>query len=199
MASSSNKITHPRMPVDWLKIKNRDVFTCPGLDESPIRKFSEHEEEENEIPDNAPTSSASSAQNLENGTPRKSATKGRRSELFQEFNFDDTITEQTCPPPATVTRRAPMVIAPSATPTATKKRAAPKSASRRQTPSAQKFKKPSTPAPGDRLNDSQVTDTVRRQRSAKMNIKTMKEPSLGAKLRRPGKHDEPMPYIDTFF
>uniref|UniRef100_A0A8R1IJH4 GON domain-containing protein n=1 Tax=Caenorhabditis japonica TaxID=281687 RepID=A0A8R1IJH4_CAEJA len=25
MASSSNKITHPRMPVDWLKIKNRDV------------------------------------------------------------------------------------------------------------------------------------------------------------------------------
>uniref|UniRef100_A0A8R1DZS3 K Homology domain-containing protein n=1 Tax=Caenorhabditis japonica TaxID=281687 RepID=A0A8R1DZS3_CAEJA len=25
MASSSNKITHPRMPVDWLKIKNRDA------------------------------------------------------------------------------------------------------------------------------------------------------------------------------
>uniref|UniRef100_A0A8R1IJD5 Uncharacterized protein n=1 Tax=Caenorhabditis japonica TaxID=281687 RepID=A0A8R1IJD5_CAEJA len=24
MASSSNKITHPLMPVDWLKIKNRD-------------------------------------------------------------------------------------------------------------------------------------------------------------------------------
>lgn len=40
---------------------------------------------------------------------------------------------------------------------------------------------------------------VRRQRSAKMNIKSLKEPSGKDKLRRPGKHDEPMPYINTFF
>lgn len=170
------------------------------VEESPPRQHSGSTETfegvENEtLMDVEDMSIISSSQNLECGTPRmkQRASKGRRSELFQ--SFQENIPEEA---PSTsssaVPRRGPMLIAPSATPGLPAKKPA------RSAPTP-RFKKPSTPAPPPVSEDSEMTSTtqVRRQRSAKMNIKSMKEPSSNTKLRRPGKHDEPMPYIDTFF
>ncbi|WKY02324.1 hypothetical protein Q1695_015955 [Nippostrongylus brasiliensis] len=39
------------------------------------------------------------------------------------------------------------------------------------------------------------TDTVRRKRTATLKIKTMAEPKLNSKLRRPGRYDEPHPFV----
>ncbi|KAK5971878.1 Shugoshin [Trichostrongylus colubriformis] len=41
------------------------------------------------------------------------------------------------------------------------------------------------------------TDTVRRKRTATMKIKTLAEPKLNSKLRRPGRNDEPIPFISS--
>ncbi|CAI2351183.1 unnamed protein product [Caenorhabditis sp. 36 PRJEB53466] len=177
------------------------------VEESPIRRIEESmvDDMENDDPVETTSSHLSSAQNLENGTPRKrsDATRGRRSELFQSFNpcaVNDMYSGDASSSGVS-SKRVPMLIVPSATPGIAPKRTAPQSASKNRGASVEKFKKPSTPARIARQDESELTDTVkvRRQRSAKMNIKTMKEPSLNAKLRRPGKHDEPMPYIDTFF
>ncbi|PIC35568.1 hypothetical protein B9Z55_014884 [Caenorhabditis nigoni] len=169
------------------------------LDESPMRNFPRSEyEEENKSPmntQNGPSSSSSMTQNLENGTPRMTqrASKGRRSELFTSLHENVPEEETGEAAPAVGYKRAPLLIAPSETPGGPPKKAPPRKA---PTP---RFKKPSTPAPAPISEDSEMPSTVRRQRSAKMNIKSMKEPSVNSKLRRPGKHDEPMPFIDTFF
>lgn len=47
--------------------------------------------------------------------------------------------------------------------------------------------------------ESGVGDTVRRKRLAAAKIGSLKEPATGNKLRRPGKYDEPVPYVSTFF
>uniref|UniRef100_A0A1I7SY00 Shugoshin_C domain-containing protein n=1 Tax=Caenorhabditis tropicalis TaxID=1561998 RepID=A0A1I7SY00_9PELO len=170
------------------------------LDESPVRySQSENldEEKENSIEKDFEPVPSSSAITLANGTPRKAQSigKGRRSELFHSLSENAEVVEDApAKSAASTSRRGPVLIAPSATP-----KPAPKSVSRKApTP---RFKKPSTPAPPPIADDSEMSSTiqVRRQRSAKMNIKSMKEPNMLTKLRRPGKHDEPMPYIDTFF
>ncbi|CCD66579.1 Shugoshin [Caenorhabditis elegans] len=164
------------------------------VDEIPFCQSSmQGEIDENEIRfDNNSSQSTSSIQNAVNGTPRKkqSVGKGRRSELFQSFNADSSIVEEASTIPTN--RRAPMLIAPSSTPAGPSKPTARK-------PPTPRFKKPSTPALAPQSDDTELSSTVRRQRSAKMNIKSLKEPSGKDKLRRPGKHDEPMPYINTFF
>lgn len=167
------------------------------VDESPIRHVATEsfEDEVNEtLMDAQDITVASSSQNLENGTPRmkQRSSKGRRSELFQ--SFQEHAPEHAAPTTSTASRRGPMTISPSETPAGPVKKPARAAATPR-------FKKPSTPAPALISDQSEIPSTsqVRRQRSAKMNIKSMKEPSVHTKLRRPGKHDEPMPYIDTFF
>ncbi|CAL2041107.1 hypothetical protein CAEBREN_30873 [Caenorhabditis brenneri] len=166
------------------------------LDESPVRNIPlEDSNEENAEPIEELDETAISypATSLKNETPRKknSLGKGRRSELFQSFH-EQVPTTQEAPSTSNVIRRAPMLIAPIATPGVSSK-PTPRKA---QTP---RFKKPSTPAPAPISDDIEVSSTARRQRSAKMNIKSFKEPSVRDKLRRPGKHDEPMPFIDTFY
>ncbi|KAK6743600.1 hypothetical protein RB195_010713 [Necator americanus] len=42
-------------------------------------------------------------------------------------------------------------------------------------------------------------DTVRRKRTATLKIKTMAEPKLNNKLRRPGRNDEPHPFISSLY
>lgn len=166
------------------------------LDESPVRNLPlEYSNEENVKPigELNETAISCSATNFKNETPRKkmSVGKGRRSELFQSFHEHVPTTEEV-PSTSNVIRRAPMLIAPTATPGVLSKpmpRKAP-------TP---RFKKPSTPAPAPISDDIDISSTARRQRSAKMNIKSFKEPNVRDKLRRPGKHDEPMPFINSFF
>lgn len=167
--------------------------TLERLDESPVRNSELNEENEDFTvlqPKNI-----SSAENLATGTPRKkhSGVKGRRSELFQS-SFTENVepTEEEAPSTSTASRRGPMIIAPSATPVGLSKQVPRKAPTPR-------FKKPSTPAPVQPKEDVDISSTVRRQRSAKINIKSFKEPSSRDKLRRPGKHDEPMPFINTFF
>ncbi|PIO73626.1 shugoshin [Teladorsagia circumcincta] len=41
------------------------------------------------------------------------------------------------------------------------------------------------------------TDTVRRKRTATLKIKTLVEPKLNSKLRRPGRNDEPHPFVSS--
>ncbi|EGT59830.1 CBN-SGO-1 protein [Caenorhabditis brenneri] len=166
------------------------------LDESPVRNIrleDSNEENADPIEELDETAISYPATNLKNETPRKknSLGKGRRSELFQSFH-EQVPTTQEVPSTSNVIRRAPMLIAPIATPGVSSK-PTPRKA---QTP---RFKKPSTPAPAPVSDDIEVSSTARRQRSAKMNIKSFKEPSVRDKLRRPGKHDEPMPFIDTFY
>lgn len=165
------------------------------LDESPVRHCPLEDVNENEEPIEQldEIEASSSAASMKNDTPRKkhNVVKGRRSELFQSFH-ENVPTTAEVPTSSNAIRRGPMIIAPTSTPGISSKpipRKAP-------TP---RFKKPATPAPAPSSDDIEVSSTVRRQRSAKMNIKSYKEPSLQDKLRQPGKHDEPMPFINTFF
>ncbi|EFO92172.1 hypothetical protein CRE_10823 [Caenorhabditis remanei] len=183
------------------------------IEESPVRQSSvDNYDDENVYgEDDITISSATTSfvQNLENGTPRtkQSGPKGRRSQLFPSlqgcsnmmmniinvFFVEEVLSGEEVSVVSTVVRRAPMLIAPSATPGGPSKPASRKAATPR-------FKKPSTPVVAPSCDpDEGGPSTVRRQRSAKMNIKSMKEPSTGSKLRRPGKHDEPMPYISSFY
>lgn len=168
------------------------------LDESPVRNVPLDDYDENIEPleDPVETRVTTSVATLDAGTPRKklSAVKGRRSELFQSFDVPGNVSafEEAPTTSTNANRRGPMIIVPSANPGIPSK-SMPRKAS---TP---RFKKPSTPAPARSDDDIEVSSTVRRQRSAKMNIKSLKEPSAKDKLRRPGKHDEPMPFINTFF
>ncbi|EFO92471.1 hypothetical protein CRE_10818 [Caenorhabditis remanei] len=183
------------------------------VEESPVRQSSvDNYDDENVYgEDDITISSATTSfvQNLENGTPRtkQSGPKGRRSQLFPSlqgcsnmmmniinvFFVEEVLSGDEVSVVSTVVRRAPMLIAPSATPGGPSKPASRKAATPR-------FKKPSTPVASPSCDpDEGGPTTVRRQRSAKMNIKSMKEPSTGSKLRRPGKHDEPMPYISSFY
>ncbi|CAD6185864.1 unnamed protein product [Caenorhabditis auriculariae] len=58
------------------------------------------------------------------------------------------------------------------------------------------FVVPATPtAPADFDGDSQ---TVRRKRAAAAKVTSMAEPKLSGKLRRPGKYDEPVPFISNY-
>ncbi|KAF1758380.1 hypothetical protein GCK72_014838 [Caenorhabditis remanei] len=168
------------------------------VEESPVRQSSvDNYDDENVYgEDDITISSATTSfvQNLENGTPRtkQSGPKGRRSQLFPSLQ-EEVLSGEEVSVVSTVVRRAPMLIAPSATPGGPSKPASRKAATPR-------FKKPSTPVVAPSCDpDEGGPSTVRRQRSAKMNIKSMKEPSTGSKLRRPGKHDEPMPYISSFY
>lgn len=169
------------------------------VEESPVRlSSSDNYADENEYGESDITTSSATTsfiRNLENGTPRtkQSGPKGRRSQLFPSLQ-EEVLSGEEVSIVSTAVRRAPLLIAPSATPGGPSKPTARKA----QTP---RFKKPSTPVVAPNCDDDEEggPSTVRRPRSAKMNIKSMKEPSTGAKLRRPGKHDEPMPYISSFY
>ncbi|KAL6726783.1 hypothetical protein Aduo_008717 [Ancylostoma duodenale] len=116
---------------------------------------------------------------LEDETPARTLSRKqpRRSELFRPGQADVQEFEESTPlaiPEVSPLRGSPT---PTSTPLVAAKRAF--------------YETPAVPMA--------ECDTVRRKRAATLKIKSMVEPKLNNKLRRPGRNDEPHPFISSLY